>query len=335
MAINVARYQVPPAPGVQIGTDGNDTFNGSPNFDFVQLDAGYRDSVVTNGANGPSSVTSAAGIDTLNNITQLLFVDGRLVYNDNDHAAQVSRLYDIVLDRGAEQTGLNSFINQMDGGVSMAAVAETMFDSAEFTGKFGANLTNEQFVQVLYNNMRGADASAAEVSFWTSQVANGSMTLGDVAVNFANSAEGLNANADTLSQGIWDRDESAISLANLYDTAFDRLPELDGMAHWVSQIHNSGTSMNDIADLFYSSGEAQAAFGGLNDFDFVNAVYQNALNRNADDAGASYWTSELASGDLSRADVMLSISDSTEHQAITADAFQSDNPLNYGVTLIG
>lgn len=334
MAVNVPRYQTPGAPGVLLGSDGNDNYQGGAGYDVAQIDAGRRGSIVTDGPNGPTSVLSTAGLDSLNSVETLLFIDGREVYNPEDHAAQVSRLYDIVLGREADQGGLNFNINWMDGGTSMSTVADSFLNSGEFTGKFGQGLTNSQFVNVLYENMRGQEGSAGEVAFWTAQLDNGSLSFGDVATNFANSAEGLAANASTLSAGIWDRDESAISIANLYDTAFNRLPDEAGLANWVNEVHSNGTSINDIAKSFYSSGEAQTAYAPLSDMDFVNTLYQNALNRDADATGMATWTSQLASGDLSRGDVIMFISDSAEHQQVTADLFQSDNPLAYGVSVI-
>jgi hypothetical protein len=334
MAVNVPRYQTPGAPGVLLGSDGNDNYQGGAGYDVAQIDAGRRDSIVTNGASGPTNVLSTAGVDTLNSVETLLFIDGREVYNPEDHAAQVSRLYDIVLGRDADQGGLNFSINAMDGGASMSTIASSFLNSGEFTGKYGQGLTNAEFVHVLYENMRGADGSASEVSFWTTQLDNGSLSLGDVATHFANSAEGIAANASTLSAGIWDRDESAIAVANLYDAAFDRLPDEGGLATWVNEIHTNGTSMGDIAKYFYSSGEAQAKLAPLSDADFVNAIYQNALDRDADATGMATWTSELASGHLSRADVILFVSDSPEHQALTSDLFQSENPLSYGVSVV-
>jgi hypothetical protein len=329
----VARYQVPPAAGVIVGTDGNDVYNGAADLSFAQFDAGLRGSTIVNGATTPTSITSAAGTDTLNGITQLIFVDGRMVYNAEDNAGSVTRLYDIALDRAGDQGGFNYFIDQLDQGNSLASVADSLINSGEFSARFGAGLTNEQFVQVLYNNLRGEDATAGEVSYWADQVNNGSATLGDIVVAFANSQEAVNANAATMAAGVWDRDEGAIAVANLYDTAFNRLADLDGMAHWVNQLHTTDTSVGDIATAFYNSAEGQNAFGALGDADYINAIYQNALNRQADSGGMTFWMNELANG-ADRADIMLSISNSAEHQALTADLVQSDNPLNYGVSLV-
>jgi hypothetical protein len=334
MAVNVPRYQNPGAPGVLLGTNGDDHYQGGAGYDAAQFDAGRRGSTILNDANGPVSV-SGAGLDSLNSVETLIFIDGREVYNPEDHAAQVTRLYDNVLGRNADQTGLNYYINAMDDGTSMTDIAAQMLNSDEFSASFGAGQTNTQFVQTLYNNLRGENGSDADVSYWTGRLDSGDLDLGDVAMLFANSDEALANGASTLASGIWDRDESAISIANLYDATFDRAPDQAGLTYWINEIHSQSVSMQEIAQRFYDGGEAQNALASLNDADFVNAIYQNALDRPADESGLASYTSELASGNFSRSDVILSISDSPEHQAITADAFQSDNPLSYGVSLVG
>jgi hypothetical protein len=330
---NDVRYQIPAHQGVLTGTDGNDVYQGSANFDTAQIDAGRRGAVIVDGGNGPTSVTSAAGTDTLNSVETLLFIDGREVYNPSDAAAQVIRLYDVVLGRDVDQPGLNYSIQVLDDDTELKDFANGLISSGEFVGKHGGNLTNAQFVEVLYQNMRGAPASVGEVASWAAQLESGQMTRGEVAVSFANSAEEQNATASIVAQGIWDRDEGAISIANLYDTAFDRLPDADGLATWVSQVNQDDVEMRDIANAFYNSNEA-SSLRALDDAGFINEIYQNALGRAAEAGGLSYWLGQISSG-MSRADVMMTISESAEHQQINAELFQSDNPLNYGVSLIG
>ncbi|MBO1075707.1 DUF4214 domain-containing protein [Roseomonas marmotae] len=327
------RYQIPAVSGVLTGTNGADTYQGTANFDVGQFDAGRRSAIVLNDGEGPISVASAAGLDIVNSVETLLFVDGREVYNPEDHAAQVVRLYEATLDREAEQGGLNTFIQMLDNGASLSDVASAMINSDEFNSKFGAGLNNTQFVEALYQNMRGAAASPAEIAGWTVMIDNGDMSRADVAVQFAESAENRGNTASIVADGIWDRDEGAISIANLYDTAFDRLPDLGGFSAWVSLVNGQDFTMKAVADSFYNSDEA-ASLRALSDADFVNAVYNNALERDAEADGLANWVSHLNDG-MSRAEVMLAISDSAEHQQITADVFQSDNPLSYGVSLIG
>jgi hypothetical protein len=330
---NFVRYESPAVPGVLTGTAGNNLYQGSAGFDTAQIDAGRRGATIVDGPNGPVTVTSAAGTDTFNSVETLLFIDGREVYNLNDPAAQVMRVYDIVLGRTADQSGLNTFVQVLDTSTRIEDVARSLINSNEFIAAHGANLSNTQFVNVLYQNMRGVSGSVGETAGWVTQLDGGQMNRADVAAYFANSAEQQSATASVLAQGIWDRDESAISIANLYDAAFDRLPDAGGLAGWVTQAHRANVGMDAIANSFLNSNEA-ASLRALDDAGFINEIYQNALGRNAEAGGLASWLGQLAAGET-RADVMLAISDSAEHQQITANLFQSDNPLNYGVSLIG
>jgi hypothetical protein len=330
---SITKYQIPPASGVITGSNGADTYNGTNSYDVGQFDAGRRDAIIVDNNAGPTSVTSRAGIDTINSVETLIFVDGREVYNPEDAAAQVTRLFQAALGREADQGGLNYFVQALDNGAKLSDVANNMVSSPEFTSQFGANLNNTQFVDALYQNLRGASASPAEISGWTILIDKGEMSRADVVVQFAESAENRANTAGIVADGIWDRDESAIAVANLYDTAFDRLPDLGGLSSWVSLLHTGNLTLQAVANSFYNSDEA-SALRGLNDSDFINAIYNNALDRDAEAAGTASWLTQLNSG-MSRADVMLAISSSDEHQQITADQFQSDNPLSYGVSLIG
>jgi len=330
---NFVRYESPAAPGVLTGTAGNNLYQGGSGAETAQIDAGRRGATIADGPNGPATVTNTAGTDTFNSVETLLFIDGREVYNLDDPAAQVMRVYDIVLGRNVDQSGLNTFVQILDSSTRLENVAQSLLNSNEFIGAHGGNLSNAQFVDVLYHNMRGVSGSADETLGWVTLLNGGEMTRADVATYFAQSAEEQSATARMLAQGIWDRDESAISIANLYDAAFDRLPDAAGLANWVTQAHRDNVGMEAIATSFLNSNEG-ASLRALDDASFINEIYQNALGRNAEASGLANWLGQLAAGET-RADVMLAISDSAEHQQITASLFQSDNPLNYGVSLIG
>ena len=76
--------------------------------------------------------------------------------------------------------------------------------------------------------------------------------------------------------------------------------------------HGSGTSLIQIAEHFAASPEFAARYGNLNDEQFVELVYRNALNRESDPDGANYWIGKLGS-ELSRREMMLYFSESEEN----------------------
>lgn len=101
----------------------------------------------------------------------------------------------------------------------------------------------------------------------------------------------------------------------LYRAYFLRDSDPGGFDYWSDRALH-GTSLSTISAFFEDSPEFVATYGSLNDFSFVNLVYNNVLGRPADAGGANYWRGRLAAG-LSRGDMMLYFSDSAEFRSRT------------------
>lgn len=98
----------------------------------------------------------------------------------------------------------------------------------------------------------------------------------------------------------------------LYQAAFDRAPDNDGVKFWVDAL-DDGLSAQDAAAGFIFSNEFRSTYGDLTDDAFVSAIYQNVLGRSAGGAEHAYWLGELESGRQDRADVLLGFSESAEN----------------------
>jgi hypothetical protein len=114
-------------------------------------------------------------------------------------------------------------------------------------------------------------------------------------------------------------------VARLYDTLFDRAPDSEGLAFWASALRG-GTALGAVADGFVASPEAQGRSGGLGDAEFVNALYRNALDREADAAGRDFWTGALQRGS-DRGDIVQAISEAPEHVSKPTLTFGGNDPL--------
>ena len=125
----------------------------------------------------------------------------------------------------------------------------------------------------------------------------------------------LNGNAEGL--GFVDAPAQGLAdIALLYGAVFGRAPDLGGLEFW----SGTGLTMSAMARAFSTSTEwAAAGYNQLSDEGFINQVYQNALGRAPDAAGAAYWTGQLAgtngAAPHSRFDVMAAIALSGEHRA--------------------
>lgn len=86
-------------------------------------------------------------------------------------------------------------------------------------------------------------------------------------------------------------------LLRMYDVYFDRQPDLGGFAYWSNKMADGMTALQ-ISEFFHTSSEF-SKLSPLADRQFVELLYRNGLEREADAAGLAYWEARLAT-DLSR-----------------------------------
>ncbi len=126
----------------------------------------------------------------------------------------------------------------------------------------------------------------------------------------------------------FDIDGIAGKAYRLYQAAFDREPDMEGLGFWIDSM-DKGADLSNVSQSFLGSAEFQQKYGELDDRGFVNAMYQNVLNRDPDDAGYAFWTGELEQGISSRAGVLTGFSESQENQQGTAD--QITNGISFDI----
>lgn len=111
-------------------------------------------------------------------------------------------------------------------------------------------------------------------------------------------------------------DDNEGSIARIYETLFDRTGEFDGIKYWLEQ-YRDGSSVTEIAERIFDSEEA-SALSDLSNEEFVDLLYRNTLEREADQEGRDYWVNRLAEGD-NRVDVTLDFVFADESGQKTAD----------------
>jgi len=101
----------------------------------------------------------------------------------------------------------------------------------------------------------------------------------------------------------------------LYQAAFNRKPDLDGLGFWF-YASDSGATLNDISDSFLKSEEFKALYGvNTNNSTLLTAVYNNVLHRDPDQGGLNFWLPKLESGAMSQSEIIVAFSESAENQA--------------------
>lgn len=173
----------------------------------------------------------------------------------------------------------------------------TGFDAAHFSGAASSYRITESTGRVSVSDQRGLDGADSLSGIEK-------LVFSDMSMNLTASVI-----ADTIQGASVDR------IAELYVAFFNRTPDGDGMAYWMTQF-KSGQGIEQIADAFYNAGihfSSLTGFSsGMSNEAFVNVVYRNVLGRadGADAEGLAYWSSALTSGAASRGSLVSSILDS-------------------------
>jgi hypothetical protein len=113
-------------------------------------------------------------------------------------------------------------------------------------------------------------------------------------------------------------------IAYLYEAGLDRDGNFDipGLNFWIDELLVVERSQRAIAEDFLESQEFEDNFGEpletddpdyLDDFDFVTALYENVLDRTADDGGRNFWLSVLDQPGVDRTDLLILFAESPEN----------------------
>jgi hypothetical protein len=111
----------------------------------------------------------------------------------------------------------------------------------------------------------------------------------------------------------------------LYQAAFARDPDAEGLGYWIREYDQGGKGLAGVAFDFMRSDEFKARYGSpdaVSDEAFLNLLYQNVLGRGPDAGGRAYWMDELADG-FPRENLLASFSESLENQNLVAAEVQN------------
>ena len=303
---------------VLVGGAGDDLLDGGAGYETLSYAVLYRGGAVTRGA-GTEVVIAAGGdvgTDTLRRIDDVVMKDGLLSFDENDAWAQVVRIYDTVLQRLPDGSGLDFHTGRITSGqTNLLGVATDFLNSAEFQAATGS-LNNEQFVRYIYQTALDREADAGGLSYWTGQL-NAGTSRASMLVLFSETAEHRALTASALDRGYFTTDVNYQNAALLYDTGLGRLPDAGGIVFWGDALQGGQHTVGSMAAAMAGSGEFQTRTAGFSNAQVVDYMYLNTLDRAGDAGGRAYWTAQLDAG-LSKADLIANFAFSVEHRALLA-----------------
>ena len=212
----------------------------------------------------------------------------------------MTAVYEDVLGRAPDATGLNYWSDQLDNGAPISSVAESIAHTAEYYANF---VIKPDFLKLL-----GRQADQAGVTYWTQQMQHGltdqQLEARLVASDeFYAKAESFDSSADADDTAIADSDHNVDWVDAVYAQLLGRSPEASAEKYWSGQL-NSGVSRERIALAIANSAE--------NEGRLINDDYLRYLGRNVDPDGLNHWLSQFNAGKTNE-DLIAGITGSAEY----------------------
>jgi hypothetical protein len=186
----------------------------------------------------------------------------------NANAAYIEQVFQDILQRPADASGLTWWVTQLAAGTPRSKVVSSIDHTSEYDA-----------IDVIapgYAKFLGRSPDASGLSYWTGQLQAG-MTDAQFAAQLAASPEFF-ARAGG-SDASW--------ISALYQAFLGRPTDEQGNSFWVAQLA-AGKTRGDVANALATSGE------GLSQQ--VADDYLRYLDRTADPTGLSYWVQQLKLG---------------------------------------
>jgi Domain of unknown function (DUF4214) len=201
-----------------------------------------------------------------------------------DATSFVKALYQNVLGRSADSSGLAFWVNQIQSnGLSNQQVASDIWGSTEHR----RDEVNSYYETYLH---RAPDASG--LAFWANELLNGTYNEQGVQTLFMSSAEYIAAH-----------NTPGTFVQSLYLNILSRLPTAGELSFWENTLAIDGAI--DVTGSILTSTESYT--------NLIDSYYANYLNRTVDASGLDNWLSKLQSGSGTVESVAESILGSAEY----------------------
>lgn len=251
--------------------------------------------------------------------TMSLCIPG-IAAENTDIEAFVTRFYVQILNRQPDEAGLAAWSDNLRTGREAGAnVGYGFIQSIEFQNR---NLSNEDYIKVLYRAFFDREADAAGLNAWLGVLDSGLSRL-HVYRGFAESVEfsevcsryGIIRGNVTLTAPMDQNENVTKFVVRCYRLCLDRNADDDGLNGWCSQIISGANSAKEAAHGFVFSNEFKNK--NLSNTEYVKVLYRVFMDREADGGGLDAWVKVLENG-KSREHVFNGFADSAEFRALCA-----------------
>jgi len=121
-------------------------------------------------------------------------------------------------------------------------------------------------------------------------------------------------------------------VAKIYVATFNRAPDVGGLSYWVNDSFGGNATLEQIAESFFDSAEAQAVYLPTMSIEAkVRLAYENLFDRECDAAGLTYWVGELESGRVSQSNMLIALVNGSQDNTVAMDATTLANKTEIGL----
>ena len=214
----------------------------------------------------------------------------------------VSRCYELILNRAADEGGLTAWSDALANRTAAAAnIIDGFVKSDEFTNR---NLPDGDKVDILYKTMLNREADAGGKAGWVDALSKG-YTLQNIINGFCGSAEftalckdyGIEpgtVEASVPADTNTPRGKIEAFVKRCYQLILNRQADDGGLKGWSDALEGKTASAAQIIDGFVRSPEYINR--KLSAEDSVEILYKTMLNREADAGGKAGWVDALGKG---------------------------------------
>lgn len=171
--------------GLGFGEPGSD-----PRFDQTDTAMSYNLGDAPDWNNEPTANDIAALIQLWGAENDTLTGGGTSTTGSSSQDDSIGRLYTAAFGRVPDDSGVQYWSNQVNSNaMSYSGVAQAFVSSDEFTSRFGNNISNEQFISNLYQNVLNRAPDSDGLNYWMIEMNQNGMSRPGALIGFADSAE--------------------------------------------------------------------------------------------------------------------------------------------------
>ena len=168
-------------------------------------------------------------------------------------------------------------------------------------------------------------ASGIDLAVYSGNQADYSVTLGEIGFTVIDlrGTDGIDtlkgierlSFGDSKTRVALDSEGAAGQVYRLYQAAFNRAPDQEGLGFWIAQ-SDRGMGLSELTSHFVRAPEFAALYGAApTNAEIVGRFYQNILHRAPDDGGFAFWNDVLDRKAITVSDLLAQFSESAENTA--------------------